>query len=84
LVSSYQCRVVLNVQTNLIKNEQSLGIKHALAVVTLRRPVKLCENAVLLPPLLIKVLIPMFILLTKQKVLVSKKIKKEVDNEKSL
>lgn len=61
-----------------------MGIKPALAVATLRQPVKLCENAAPLPQLITKVLIPMFILPTKQKVLVSKKNKKEVDNEKSL
>jgi hypothetical protein len=53
-----------------------LGIKRALVVVTLRQPVKLCENAVLLPQLITKVRIPMFILPTKQKVSVSKKNKK--------
>jgi hypothetical protein len=84
LVSWFQCRDALNVQTNLTKNEQILGIKHALGVVMLLQFVKLCENAVQLPPPLIRVHIPMSTLLIKQKVLANKKNKKEVDNEESL
>jgi hypothetical protein len=67
-----------------MKNEQNLGIKHALGVETLLRLVKHCENAVLLRPPLTKVRILMFTLLTKQSILANKKIKKEVDNEESL
>jgi hypothetical protein len=50
LVSWFQCRVALNVQTNLIKNEQNSGIKRALAVVMLLQFVKPYENAVLVAP----------------------------------
>lgn len=67
-----------------MKNEQSLGIKLALAVETLLLLVKHCENAALLPPPLTKVHIPMFTLLKKQNILANKKNKKEVDNEESL
>jgi hypothetical protein len=84
LVLWFQCRDALNVQTNLTKNEQILGIKHALVAVMLQQLVKLCENVVQLPLPLIRVHIPMSILLIKQKVLANKKNKKEVDNEESL
>jgi hypothetical protein len=53
-----------------------LGIKRAYRVVMWLQLVKHCENAAQLPRPLIKVRIPMFILLNKQKVLANKKNKK--------